>query len=218
MSNSKRRPWAPVIIYAMCGLIIIWRVGDILLPQFKHAYHRRAAQAYLAKVGNQLYHSGSAIQYGEGTDRAVLFTDYECPGCQSQDVILEDLRGSGIAVSYRQLPIASLHPHAIRGARIAICASRNGHFALIHRALMSTTQWKGEVGIHDWLAAQGLPTDSAENVERCFNSAVPDSQIAADRELAARLGINGTPGWVIGDSVHVGVIVPGLPVMTRSAP
>lgn len=209
MGNDRLQGSLLTLIYGLCAVVMVWRVSEFILPRVNSWRARRATAAYLEMHGTDLFRAESAIAYGGGTDTVTLFTDYECPGCRYQDNSLERVNGAGLVVSYRQLPIPSLHPHAIHAARIAVCASLEGQFPRAHRALMTGSDWKDAVKVLPWLEEFGFSRDQVERIRSCLATSEADSVIAEDRALASRLGINGTPGWVFRDSVHIGVLSTG---------
>jgi len=196
-------------------VVIAWRLTELALPRVTSWKNRRAAATFLSPERGRLPLPETTIRYGTGENHAILFTDYECPGCRAQEEILERTQGPGVEVSYRQLPIVSLHPHAVQAARIAVCSAKANAFEIAHRALVGESSWSTAPDPSAWLESHGMPPAVAGRVGVCLATTLPDSQIAADRLLARRLGLNGTPGWVLADSVHVGVLLPAELESTR---
>jgi len=153
----------------------------------------------------------------------VEFSDYECPYCkkfrdQTFDQIKTNFIDTGKAILvYRDLPLSFHEPAASREALAAECAKDqkgNEAYFQYHDQIYKTTQGNG-AGIED-----DKLIEIADNIglnqtqfEECLSSNKFGSEIKKDASDAAKLGINGTPGFVIGkldaDGNVKGVIVSG---------
>ena len=139
----------------------------------------------------------------------VEFSDYECPFCRKQHVVLTkvlaDPRAGGLA--FRHLPLA-IHEHADGAARTAICAEKQGRFVAMHNRLFTTDKWMTDTNWTREALEAGI-TDTS-GFRKCRTSEETSALLREDMRIAERLNIRGTPAFVASDKVHVG----GLPDTT----
>ncbi|MGC8876882.1 DsbA family protein [Thermus sp.] len=135
-----------------------------------------------------------------GQDRLILgekgpflrvFSDFQCPFCQrlAREVLpalkARAARGE-VRVSYRHFPLKEIHPEALPAATASECAHRQGAFWPYHDLLMA-----GRLGDYLGLArALGLEEGA---FARCLKDPSAQAPVEADRALALRLGLRGTP-------------------------
>jgi len=136
----------------------------------------------------------------------VEFTDYECTFCRRFQVMtFPELRKKYIETgklrfTSRDLPL-DFHARAFRAAEAARCAGDQGRFWEMRDLLVSTGKLDGEdITAH----ARQLKLDL-----KAFSACLADGKhrVAIQQDIleAAKLGINGTPGFVIGRSTPDGV-------------
>ena len=92
---------------------------------------------------------------GSGSTGVTLveYGDYECPFCGEYYPTVkqvEQLYDSQIHFQFRNLPLSSIHPNAIAGARAAEAASLQGKFWEMHDALYENQDPTGKTG---WVAS-----------------------------------------------------------------
>jgi protein-disulfide isomerase len=122
----------------------------------------------------------------------LVFSDFECPACRSAWPSFHAFLMShpDIGVGYVHLPIPG-HVHARPAARAAICADSQGQLREMTVLLFETPAL---VEKEAWSAAAvqiGLSDTAAFSA--CLRSPRPDSVLARDAQLAARLAVAGTP-------------------------
>ena len=139
---------------------------------------------------------------GQGT-RVVEFFDYRCGHCRSMAPVLHDAleEGAGFTLVPLELPI--LGPESVLAAQFALAAALQDAYGPYHRALMFSTVPYTTEGLTDLGAALGLdPVRLAADAQGPRVAAILD----ANRTLAAGIGVDGTPSFVIGDLLIVGAI------------
>jgi protein-disulfide isomerase len=148
----------------------------------------------------------------------VEFTDYQCPFCGRHfEQTLPELRRDYIStgkVRYvvRDLPLRQIHPHAARAAAASRCAGAQSseQYWRYHDALFSRQKAISDT-LFPRLAEQlglDLPIYRA-----CMTTPEPARLIDGDVAEAGRVGLSGTPAFVIGQprgdgTVH-GVLIRG---------
>lgn len=144
-----------------------------------------------------------------GADNApvtiVEFSDFQCPFCAKLYHSLERMRSKyqdDIAIVFRHVPIASLHPHAKNAALASECAASVGKFDA-YKSLLFTRQ--DSIGLVPWtiLAERAGVTDTAA-FSVCMASDATAERLKEDSTAAAKLGVNGTPTMLVNNIRIVG--------------
>jgi protein-disulfide isomerase len=133
----------------------------------------------------------------KGDVTVVEYFDYNCGYCRASLPLIADLvaRDGNIRIVYRDLPILAESSRA--AARISLAAAQQGKFQSFHDALYAAGP-VSDATIQSSAAHAGVvaPADPK----------ALDTEIARNLETAAKLGMNGTPSWVIGDRVLSGAL------------
>jgi protein-disulfide isomerase len=142
----------------------------------------------------------------QGDVTVVEFMDYNCGYCKRALADMLALIGEdpGVKFVLKEFPV--LGPTSVEVARVAVAVRMQdpsgAKYLAFHRALMAERGVSRERALAAGTAA-GL--DRAR-LERDMASSEADETLAETRRLAAALGINGTPGYVIGNVVIPGAI------------
>lgn len=139
----------------------------------------------------------------KGNATVVEFFDYNCGWCKrAYPHLLAAAKADGnIRIVFKEYPI--LAPSSRLAARAALAAARQGKYREMHDRLMRQRGALDESKIMESAAQAGLdiPKLKADMAAREIEMA-----IEANLELAARLGIRGTPAFVIGSKVFPGMM------------
>jgi protein-disulfide isomerase len=134
----------------------------------------------------------------QGKVTIVEFFDYRCVHCRRVASTLENLVRSNTAVRvvYKNFPV--LGEPSVLAARAAVAAQQQGGWPKLHRAMLAyegdfTTDSLAALGASVGLDAAKLKTD--------MMSPATDKSLQANLALAAALGLDATPSFVIGDRV-----------------
>ncbi len=128
----------------------------------------------------------------------IEFTDYQCPFCKRfherswPELKAKYVDSGKVRYVVRDMPL-SFHGEALPAAIAARCAGEQGRFAPVFEALFAAPQLSAE-SIRAIVAAAGV---EAPAFQRCSANAAVRQAIDSDSAEAERLGINGTPGFVI---------------------
>jgi protein-disulfide isomerase/uncharacterized membrane protein len=138
--------------------------------------------------------------------RIVLFSDFSCPSCRELALELQKIQpvfGRHVMFVFKQFPLSSqcnhmvsenIHPGACLAARAAIAAHLQGAFWAYHDSLFQRT-WSIDRSQLIRVAVS-LHLDSARFVQDMDSDAVL-GQVSRDIDLAASIGIDGTPALFI---------------------
>ena len=154
--------------------------------------HREALLAHPASLV-----SGNA----SGGLTLVEFFDYQCGYCNRMLPAVVDLLRTDreLRVVWKEFPV--LGPASRFAARAAMAAERQGRYLEFHLALMGRREQLSESAVIETAAAVEL---DVERLLRDMEDPAIESYLDETAQLAAALGIGGTPAFVVGD-----VLVPG---------
>jgi protein-disulfide isomerase len=144
---------------------------------------------------------GAAVK-GNLTARVVMieFADFECDFCgrfvrETLPALERDYVATGkVRLAFRHLPLSRAHSHAEDAAQAAECAGRQGHFWEMYDQLFHS-QTHLEIPDLKKRATQ-LQLNEAQ-FSACLSDRRSES-IARDLNIAAGLGVVGTPTFLIG--------------------
>ncbi len=161
-------------------------------------------------------------QRGPKTARAVIhvWSDYQCPFCRKAEQMLksfEEQRGEDFIVVWHDLPL-EFHKRALPAARAGREAFRqkgNAGFWAMHRLLFGLDV---SVALIEDAEIEAHAKELKLN-ERGLKEALGgarDATIDADRELAIKLGIEGTPAFFVTRAEGTsGYLIKGVPSQRR---
>lgn len=127
----------------------------------------------------------------------VVFTDYQCPVCKQTDAALERLaaRDGRVRVVYKDWPI--LGEASTQAARVALAADRQGRYAAVHRGLMASRAKLDAERIRAIAIEAGVDWPRLE-AEQAAHAAAIEARLEAHAAQAWSLGLQGTPGYLVG--------------------
>ncbi len=138
-----------------------------------------------------------------GDVTVVEFFDYNCGYCKKAygDVAKLVEKDSKVRLVLKELPILSKGSE--EASRVALAAKLQGKYWEAHRAMLNV---RGELNEQTSLkAVEKLGLDMAK-LKKDMDSAEVKGEIVFVRELAQKMGIQGTPHFLVGDKV-----IPGAP-------
>jgi len=149
---------------------------------------------------------GSSPTRGQGKVRLIEFSDFQCPYCAGASSTLQAFlakNGNKLSLTYKFYPLERIHPEAIPSARAAWAAQQQGKFWEFHDALFGAQERLGEPLYLEIARSQGLDLNRF-NSDRQGPASL--EAINRDRELADRLGLEGTPFFVVNGEAVSGAV------------
>lgn len=134
----------------------------------------------------------------------VKFEDFDCPFCQRVQPTLAQLLGrygDQVKLVHRDFPIDRLHPGARQAHEAARCANDRGKFWAYHDKLYANARMGGPDELKAYAREVGL--DLAV-FEECLTKGTHRAAVQQDVDEGNRLGIKGTPTFLINGRVLVG--------------
>jgi protein-disulfide isomerase len=173
----------------------------------QEALKSASAQVQIAQNRQALEHDPRDGVAGnpKGAVTLVEFFDYRCPYCKAAQPELERLLAQhpNVRLVLKEFPILDVedNTHISEDAsRAAIAAMAQGKYQKVHDDLLAEKHLD-EDAIGRILKADGV--DVAKDQALAKSDAV-SAQIADTHKLARAVGIDGTPGFVIGDQMIAG--------------
>jgi len=165
---------------------------------------QRAKQAIRDHQQALLSDQGSPVEgNAQGKVTIVEFFDYRCVHCRRVASTIDNLMRSNasVRVIYKNFPV--LGEPSVLAARAAVAAQQQGGWPKLHRAMLAyegdfTTETLLALGTSVGLDSGKLKTD--------MMSPETDKALQANLTLAAALGVDVTPTFVIGERVIRGAL------------
>ncbi len=132
------------------------------------------------------------------------FSDFQCPYCKEAQSILArvlEKYASEVKLQFKHLPLQS-HPFALTAARGAYCAGKQGAFWKFHDGLFESAQQLSPTLVRSIALNLKL---NLEDFETCLSSQNSLDAVSSDLLEAQRIGINGTPSFVINGKLLLGI-------------
>jgi len=138
----------------------------------------------------------------KGDVTIVEFFDYRCPYCKAIEPTLETLlkEDGKLRIVYKEFPI--LGPASVYASRVALAAHHQHKYAAFHKRMMAQKGQIDDAVVLETAAAAGL---DVARIKAEMNAPDIDRIIKADYALADAINVQGTPAFVIGDTLVPGV-------------
>ena len=139
----------------------------------------------------------------EGDVTVVEFFDYNCPFCKraASEVAALIEADPNVRVVYREWPI--LGEGSVFASRAALAAQEQGRYDAFHAALMELPGRADEQRVMAVAEEVGL---DLEQLRADMENAAIGEHIAGSMQFTSALGLNGTPSFIIGDTVVPGFV------------
>lgn len=175
------------------------------LEQSRRDEATRASSAAIAAAREELVNDSDALVVGDPRGDATLveFFDYQCPYCKQMEPGLRQLiKDDGrLRVVYKEYPI--LGPGSTIAARAALAARRQNKYAELHMLLIDS---RGEL---DEERVMSIARTAGLNIDRLkvdMQAPEIDAILERNAKLARAIGVDGTPGFVIGETLVPGAV------------
>lgn len=134
----------------------------------------------------------------------VEFTDFHCPFCKKVQSTLARVRsryGEKVKFVHRDPPIDQLHPNARKAHEAARCANEQGKFWTYHAALYANAPKAGPADLQAYAREGGLDVSA---FVQCVTSGKYQAAVQQDVDEGRRLGVTGTPAFLINGRMLTG--------------
>jgi protein-disulfide isomerase len=159
----------------------------------------------IADNASEIYRAPDASVAGNpnGDITVVEFFDYNCGYCKRglHDVMKLVETDPKVRVVFKELPILSKGSE--EASHVALAAKRQGKYWEIHKAMLSAKGHIDKAGALKIAERLGLDMDK---LKKDMASPEVKTEIAQSEALAKKMGVNGTPHFLVGDRA-----IPGAP-------
>lgn len=145
----------------------------------------------------------SAPSHGKADAPVVLveYSDFECTFCgrfyrDTLPGIDRDLIQSGqLRHVFKAFPLESIHPHAFKAHEAAYCAGEQGKYWELHAVLFANQRALSVADLSGHAVTVGLDKG---RFEACLASGKMAVRVKAEMDEAMRMGVTGTPMFLLG--------------------
>ena len=174
------------------------------LEQQEARDRREALAKNLKSLKTDIYNDVTSPVAGNpnGDVTVVVFFDYNCGYCKTTLPELDGLvkKDPQLRVIYKEFPIMSNDSQF--AAQAAMAAAKQGKYLEFHRALFSTDSTT-EASIRS--ISDRLKLDYAK-LQADMKDPKLNEALLRNSSIASQLGIQGTPGYIVGDQIIPGAI------------
>ncbi len=179
------------------------RQALVALEQFQQAEQQQQVKQAIYDNADAIFRSKYSFVTGnlDGKVTMVEFMDYNCPYCKRswKDVLKLKETDPDLRIVMKEFPI--LGEGSLYASRAAIASRKQGLYWKFHRALMEARGRVNAARVDKIAQSIGIDLDK---LKADMQSPDVAAEIAEGQMLAERLGIRGTPAFVIAD-----VLIPG---------
>jgi protein-disulfide isomerase len=185
---------------------------------FEHAREKAGPVQKASVVLDQSSSDDFTLGSADAPVTIMAFIDFQCGFCAKfSKTTFRELRGEYIDTGkvryiFRDYPLSS-HPMAPQAASLANCAAAQGKYMEMHDVLFENPDLLGEAKFKDLV--QKVAGLDIRVFESCLQSPEhdvklgtegpePSQEVRADMKEAARIGVQGTPAFLIGKTVPPG--------------
>jgi protein-disulfide isomerase len=220
MSAKKKQPdrGNMKLFYAVLVGIAIVGIASILYARSRTGQEAATAPIDIGAVtdASTLLQRARGVQLGEENApvRILVFSDFQCPGCQSWASRIEPtlkaefITTGKVRLTYYDFPLTQIHDHAFLAARAARCAGDQGKFWELHDRLFANQfQWgmnKTPPPIKDFVRYATEAGVEPTAFESCLNSDKHADVVTANHQLGETLRVGGTPSVFINNRMMQG--------------
>jgi protein-disulfide isomerase len=180
---------------------------EVILQSVRSMNERESTNALRdMRVNLETPFPGAVAGNPNGDVTVVEFFDFRCPFCRTAHEEIEKLIAAdrGVRIVYRDLPILDppgQPPLSKKAAQLALAAAKQGKYKAFYDRVFATP---GRVTQESLVAAVRAAKLDEKRAVRDMESDEIRKAIEQNLKLASTIGVDGTPGFVIGDELHTG--------------
>jgi len=168
----------------------------------------KAAQKNIGPKKDELYNDKNSPVYApKGYDVAIVeFFDYNCGYCKKTNPVIESLikADSKVKIIYKEFPILGQGSEEVSSVALAVNIIDPSSYKKFHDALMNSAASTKEDAIKIAVSL-GINASKIDSTLKSSKDKIA-AMINANRALGSSIGVNGTPGFIVGDELIPGAI------------
>jgi len=131
----------------------------------------------------------------------VEFLDYQCSFCKryhesvEPQIVKEYVSAGKVKYVIRQFPIPTLHPAAVQFAQAVLCAGDQGKYWEMGADILKDPKKAAPADLSGYAKGHGLDTVT---FDKCLSSGKYKERVQAEQSMGQKLGVTGTPSFVLG--------------------
>ena len=172
----------------------------------KEASAAAAAKSGIADNQDALLKDGYSYALGNpnGDVTVVEFFDYRCGYCKKvrDDIVALVAADSNVRVVFKEFPI--LGATSLEASKAAIASRKQGDdkYWAFHQAMLGADSLDS-AAIYDIAAGQGI---DVAKLKADMEAPEVTDVITKNHDLAEKIGVDGTPAFIIGDKLYPGAL------------
>lgn len=187
--------------------VILESIQDYQRQQQERAKQEQLSLLRSIKADRKQFVGKSPIS-GKSNSKDILieFSDFQCPYCADVHSTLKDFLADhpdSFSFIYKHYPLTQIHSEAMSAATASWAAQQQNKFWQFHDYLFTHQEQLGESLYTQAAKDLGLNLIQFDR-DRKSQSAI--DAVNKDMELAERLGISGTPFFVMGEETFSGAV------------
>jgi protein-disulfide isomerase len=202
-----------------CGTGHPMMIGTLIVEEIETAETPTQSEGEIVMEG-LLDGAAGILGSPNATIVMIEYSDFQCPYCRSWymntrgQLQSEYIDKGDVLFVYKDFPLSSMHPMAQTYAEAARCAGDQGNFWEYHDKIFDE-QNKFGTGTVSHLTVEDVKRWAQElelNTEEfnsCLSNGTHAQEVQANIDEARKLGIKGTPSFVIGKINGTGQLVAG---------
>ncbi len=130
----------------------------------------------------------------------IVYSDFQCPSCarfalETMPRLVKEYVAPGeLLIAFRHLPLAAIHPFAVKAAEYAVCAERQEKFWAFHDLAFEEQRLLSDAQLLAWTKRVG--TDDAR-LQACLKESAP-KVLQREAVGAKALFVSATPSLFVG--------------------
>ena len=173
---------------------VLLEASQALQQKQQQTMQKEAKSAILEHANELLTEKLTVAGNPKGTVTLVEFFDYQCIHCKKMEPTVNDLtkKNTNLRVIYKEFPIFGKTSEM--ASKAAIAAAMQGKYMAMQNALLKLTKPLDEQMIMDTAKSVGL---NVAKLKVDMDSKAVADELAANRQLAEKMHLMGTPALVI---------------------
>ena len=178
------------------------KLSQYYTQQYELAVKKGWIKNYLEEPTEMLLVSEAKTSFIRGNAQATVmvleFSDYQCPYCSriqgTLDALIQKYKDK-VAFAYRHYPLP-FHTEADEAAIAAECAGEQGKYGEMHKLLFANQHNQQMEDLKKYARTVQVP--NLDKYDQCLAQEKYRNKVMSDIDDGRAVGINGTPGFVIG--------------------